>query len=213
MRKKRVGVFGKGVLAIKVAQWLHDSDEHELVVVLPVMPEPSWTDSFLTWAKDNDVNVVETGHYKDVNPENLDIIFSVFYDKIIREKYINRCNMLLNIHNSPLPHYRGVSPINWALKDNRTEHGITIHKITPGIDDGPIIAQCKYSIYPDFDEVIDVYNRALEYGYTLFVNTIGLIDRITPMKQNSENVIYHGSEDNHLLGERRYFTKQTSKKE
>ena len=209
---KKVAVFGKGKLAVKIAAWLNKSSNHELVVVLPVMPEPSWTDSLFQWAQENNVNVIDTGHYKDVNPEDIDIIFSVFYDKIIRKKYINRCNMLLNIHNSPLPHYRGVSPINWALKDSRAEHGITIHEITPGIDDGPIIAQCKYSIYPDFDEVIDVYNRALEYGYTLFVNTIGLIDRIVPMKQDENNVIYHGSSDNHLLGDRRYFTREISLK-
>lgn len=209
---KKVAVFGKGKLAIKVCQWFFDSDDHELVKIVPVIPEPTWTDSLCSWATENGVDFEISGHYKNFDPENVDLVMSVFYDRIIREKYINRCKQIINLHNSPLPHYRGVSPINWALKDNRIEHGVTIHEITPGIDDGPIIGQCKYSIYPDFDEVIDVYNRAIDYGFTLFKGTIPLIDKIKPRIQDESNVIYRDSTENHLLIERRFFTKELSLK-
>ena len=64
-----------------------------------------------------------------------------------------------------------------GVKNNEVEHGITIHEITPGIDDGPIVGQLKYSIYPQFDEVVDVYRRSLEYGWILFQQTIPLPGR------------------------------------
>jgi methionyl-tRNA formyltransferase len=114
------------------------------------------------------------------------------------------------LHNAPLPKYRGVSPINWALKNGEIEHGLTIHEITPGIDDGPIIAQLKYSIYPEFDEVIDVYKRSLEYGWTLFQQTMPLIDNVQARPQNDSQASYYSKLDNPRLGDRSGFTREAS---
>lgn len=212
---KRIILLGKGTLAIKISNWFLKSDEYEIVGVVPVIPEPSWTDSFMMWAKENKLHVISSGHYKDIpnvlDPHYaVDLAFSIFYDKIIKEWFIKKCKQILNLHNGPLPKYRGVSPINWALKNNEKSHGITIHQITPGIDDGPIISQVVFSIYPEFDEVKDVYLRSLEYGWTLFKETIYLIDKITPTLQDNSQAIYYNAKQNDLLLERRNFTKQES---
>ena len=211
---KKVILLGKGDLAIRICEWFLADPHHELVCIVPVMPEPTWTGSLASWAQSNNINFVKSGHYKDTpNPEEADLVMSVFYDKILRERFIGRCKRVINLHNSPLPKYRGVSPINWALKDEQEEHGVTIHDILPGIDDGSIIGQVKYSIYPDFEEVRDVYKKAIRYGYTLLENTIPILDEITPRPQDERDVIYHSSKDNHLLKERRFFTKELSLKE
>jgi methionyl-tRNA formyltransferase len=161
------------------------------------------------------VPTIESGHYKDL-PDvstagwSTDLAMSVFYDKIIKAWFIDKCKQIINLHNGPLPKYRGVSPINWALKNGEREHGITIHEITPGIDDGPIVGQVKYSIYPEFDEVIDVYNRSLEYGWTLFQQTIPLIDSIKPRPQDEQQATYYNRGDNVRLEERSGFTREAS---
>jgi len=139
-----------------------------------------------------------------------DLVFSVFYDKIIRADFIDSCRRILNLHNGPLPRYRGVSPVNWALKNGEGAHGTTIHEITPGIDDGPIVSQVTYSIYPDLDEVEDAYARSLEYGYTLFAQTMPLLDRIVVRPQDDSRATYYSSAENELLGERRHFTRRQS---
>ena len=177
--------------------------------VVPVIPEPKWPSSLINWCVENDVPYTRSGDYRDLNFK-VELGVSVFYDKIFKEDFIDSCNKLINIHNGPLPRYRGMSPINWALKDGREEHGITIHEVTSGIDDGPIISQLNYSIYPDFDEVIDVYNRSLEYGKILFENTFPILYKIEPRYQKESEVIYHDSSENHLLGERMNFTKEQS---
>ena len=207
---KKVVVLGKGELAIKICRWFNESDKHELCSIVPVKPEPSWTESLSLWADQNNIPLVESGHYKDLEVNDIDLVLSVFYDKIIKSNFIKKCKKIINLHNSPLPKYRGMSPINWVLKDDHNEHGVTMHEITPGIDDGPIISQIKYSIYPEFEEVIDVYKKALKYAYVLFENTIPIIDKIIPAKQNEEEASYHLSSENKLLGERRYFTKEIS---
>ena len=212
---RTVLVRGKGDLAIQVADWFLGSEEYELVAIVPVMPEPVWTESLASWGRGKGVQVIESGHYKDLPgistvEGGVDLAVSVFYDKIIKGWFIDKCKQIINLHNGPLPKYRGVSPINWALKNEEHEHGITIHEITPGIDDGPIISQLKYSIYPEFDEVIDVYKRALEYGWILFEQTIPLIDKIIPRQQKHDEASYYSKVDNPALADRGNFTRQAS---
>ena len=147
-----VVLLGKGTLAIRIADWFSRQPEYDLKLIVPVMPEPAWTDSLADWARSHGVPIVASGHFKDIpdvmsNDWQADLVLSVFYDKIIKEWFIKKCSRILNLHNGPLPKYRGVSPINWALKNGERTHGVTIHEMTAGIDDGPVVAQLTYSIY------------------------------------------------------------------
>lgn len=213
--KRSVVLLGKGSLAIRIADWFATQRDYDLRLVVPVIPEPAWTDSLSRWADARRIPLVRSGQYKDI-PEVLsddwhtDLALSVFYDKIIKDWFIKKCAKILNLHNSPLPKYRGVSPINWALKNGEARHGVTLHEITPGIDDGPVYAQLLYSIYPEFDEVKDVYARALAYGWTLFTQTMPLLERITPIPQNHAEATYYNAGQNALLADRRGFTRHES---
>lgn len=214
-RAKTALVLGKGTLAIRIADWFCRSSEYELTLVVPVVPEPAWTDSLTAWASESAVPIVASGNYADIEGVHdegwgVDLAFSVFYDRIVAGWFIARCGRILNLHNGPLPRYRGVSPINWALKNGESMHGVTIHEITAGIDDGPIVAQALYSIYPEIDEVRDVYARALAYGWTLFEQTMPLLEQITPVSQRESEATYYGMKDNALLGDRRGFTRAES---
>jgi|SRR5208282_1875006 len=209
-------VLGKGELGIRVADWFKNSADFRLLAVVPVIPEPSWAPSLREWAVQREVDVIESGHYQDlpgVRGDNwsVDLAVSIFYDRIIKEWFIRKCRRILNLHNGPLPKYRGVSPINWALKNEELEHGLTIHEISPGIDDGAILGQLRYSIYPEFDEVLDVYKRSIEYGWVLFQQTIPLLGRIQPREQDHSIATYYNKQQNSLLGERRNFTRAQSR--
>lgn len=207
-------LLGKGDLAVRVAEWFRNEDGWRLTHVVPVVPEPAWTASLSGWADENGVPRVESGHWADLPPEPsrplVDLAVSVFYDRILPAEFIARFGRALNIHNGPLPRYRGVSPINWALKNGERSHGVTIHEISPGIDDGPIVAQLNYSIYPEHDEVEDVYRRALAYGWTLFEQTMPLLDGIEAVPQDERQATYYSGRDNDRLGDRRSFTRVLS---
>jgi methionyl-tRNA formyltransferase len=214
MKRRQVVLLGKGTLAVRAAEWLAESPDHELVAIVPVVPEPTWTVSLIDWAKRHGVEYVESGHYRDLprleDGEHIQLAVSIFYDKIIEAWFIDRCERIINLHNGPLPRYRGVSPINWALTNGERKHGVTIHEITPGIDDGPIVSQVEYSIYPETDEVIEVYERALEFGWTLFTQTMPILDRIEAAPQDHERATYYSARDNDQLGERSGFTRAES---
>ncbi len=53
---------------------------------------------------------------------------------------------IFNLHASLLPKYRGPTPVFWALYHGDPTTGITIHKVSEGIDSGDIVDQRETSI-------------------------------------------------------------------
>lgn len=196
-----VVLLGKGTLAVRAAGWFRENG-YDLQAIVPVFPEPTWTDSLADWAKAAGVPICE--HYTQAPA--VDLAISIFYDKILHPDYIDANGRVLNLHNAPLPMYRGVNPINWALKNGETSHGVTIHEVTPGIDDGPIVSQVTYSIWPEHDEVRDVLARATEYGWALFTQTMPILDRIQAIPQGPGSC-YYSNGDFERLEERSGWTR------
>jgi methionyl-tRNA formyltransferase len=63
---------------------------------------------------------------------------SMHYKHILTGQEIARHSNIYNIHPSYLPWGRGYYPIFWALWE-RTPAGATLHRISEGIDTGPIV--------------------------------------------------------------------------
>lgn len=60
-------------------------------------------------------------------------------------------NRMLNIHPSLLPKYRGVHTHERALAAGETEHGVSIHFVTPELDGGPVFLQATVPVLPGDD--------------------------------------------------------------
>lgn len=62
---------------------------------------------------------------------------------------------MLNIHPSLLPKYKGLHTHARALEAGDSEHGCTVHEVTPALDDGPILGQARVPVLPgDTPEVL-----------------------------------------------------------
>lgn len=59
----------------------------------------------------------------------------------------------LILHTSPLPKYRGGSPLQNQIIRGETESAISILKANEGIDEGPIYAQAPFSLEGTMDEI------------------------------------------------------------
>jgi methionyl-tRNA formyltransferase len=69
------------------------------------------------------------------------------YGKIIPESTINLFSPgIINIHPSLLPKYRGPTPIESAIENGDITTGISIMKLSPDMDAGPIYAQFEYQL-------------------------------------------------------------------
>lgn len=59
---------------------------------------------------------------------------------------------MVNIHPSLLPSFPGLATHRRALAAGVRIHGATVHFVTPGLDDGPIIAQAAVPVHAGDDE-------------------------------------------------------------
>jgi len=76
-----------------------------------------------------------------------DVLFSFYYRDILSADILDvPASGCFNLHGSLLPKYRGRVPTNWAIVNGETETGVTLHYMTPGIDNGDIVAQQNVSI-------------------------------------------------------------------
>ena len=54
----------------------------------------------------------------------------------------------INVHASLLPKYRGAAPVAYAILGGESQTGVTIIKVTPGLDSGDMILQEALDILP-----------------------------------------------------------------
>lgn len=80
----------------------------------------------------------------------------------------------INIHPSLLPAYKGLDTHARALADQVSEAGCTVHFVTPGLDEGPSIAQARVSVMPD-DTPETLAERVLEQEHLLYPEALRLL--------------------------------------
>lgn len=97
-------------------------------------------------------NINSDEFYHAVSPFKCDILVSMSFNQIFKERIINCVpEKIINCHAGKLPFYRGRNILNWALINDEKEFGITVHYVDNGVDTGDIIAQKCYEITDDDD--------------------------------------------------------------
>jgi formyltetrahydrofolate-dependent phosphoribosylglycinamide formyltransferase len=83
---------------------------------------------------------------------------------------------MLNIHPSLLPHYPGLDTHARALAAGDREAGCTVHLVTTGVDEGPILGQARVAILQGDDEPA-VALRVLAQEHRLYPETLAAFCR------------------------------------
>lgn len=92
------------------------------------------------------VNVNDALFLNELRELDLDLILS-FQHQIFRDNILSVPKIAcINCHPALLPAYRGVKPIFWAMLNQESFFGVTVHTMTRKIDCGRIISQVKIPI-------------------------------------------------------------------
>jgi formyltetrahydrofolate-dependent phosphoribosylglycinamide formyltransferase len=83
---------------------------------------------------------------------------------------------LINIHPSLLPLHKGLHTHQQALADGVAEHGCTVHFVTPGMDEGPTIAQARVPLLPG-DTAETLAARVLVEEHKLYPLALAMLAR------------------------------------
>ena len=100
----------------------------------------------------------------DFEPE-VDTVVVAAYGLLIPQPVLERA-LWLNVHPSLLPRWRGAAPIERALMAGDEQTGVTIIKLVPELDAGPIAAQRVLPLGPE-DDFGTVSARAGEFAAEL----------------------------------------------
>ena len=87
------------------------------------------------------------------------------------ERYEGR---LVNIHPSLLPELKGLDTHARALAENHSVHGCSVHFVTAGMDEGPIIAQSRVLVH-EGDSAEMLAERVLAEEHKLYPLVVGAI--------------------------------------
>ena len=169
-----------------------------IAAVVTQSPKPTGRKQILTyspvdkWAHEHKI----TTYY---DPQNLlkekikfDLGVIADYGKIISKEVIGLfANGILNIHFSPLPKYRGASPVQAAILSGDKEIGVTIFKIDERLDHGPIISQFKEEVGPT-DTWGSLKVRLFERTKDVFIELIPpyIGGKIKTKKQDEKDASY-----------------------
>lgn len=70
-----------------------------------------------------------------------DVLLSYFCVQILRQPLLDSVAQAVNYHDGLLPHYAGLAATSQSVYAGETRSGYTFHRMTTGIDDGPILVQ------------------------------------------------------------------------
>ncbi len=105
---------------------------------------------------------LKTEGVRIINELNPDVGIVVAYGRILRKPFLDMMPFY-NVHASILPKYRGAAPIQRAIENGEKETGVTIFKISEGLDNGDIALMKSVEIN-DCETFGEVYEKLQVLG-------------------------------------------------
>ena len=104
-----------------------------------------------------------------------DISIVVAYGHILPQKIIDLPPMgTLNIHASLLPALRGAGPIQAAIHQGLSETGVSVMRVIPALDAGPVLLQARTQIFDD-ETFGELQVRLSELGALTLIEALTLL--------------------------------------
>ncbi|HEY4662900.1 MAG TPA: formyltransferase family protein [Candidatus Humimicrobiaceae bacterium] len=147
-KKKDVIFMGQKKLGRNCLKYIHKMPDVNILGVC------TWSkDAIIWWKKLFVREYAENNNIPIINPEdilmfdNVDYIISVLHPFLIKKKILNKAKIAsINLHQGPLPEYRGCNSGSHAIMNGDKYFGATLHIITEEVDDGDIIDKRIFKI-------------------------------------------------------------------
>jgi len=123
-----------------------------------------------------------------VRPE---LVVLAGYMRILGPRLVRKfAGRMINLHPSLLPRYPGLDTYRRCLANGDREHGSSMHFVTEGLDDGPLITQVRIPVLPD-DTPQTLAARLGPIEHRLVVATVELFTR-HKVEMSGDRVIVDG---------------------
>ena len=190
----RLVFMGSDAIALPALNWLVEQGR-EVAEVVGVFTQPDRAvgrgqkvqpNEIKLWAQARGLPVFQPEKFGPTDQAQLvalapDVTLVMAYGHILKQAVIDVPRVgTLNLHTSLLPKYRGASPIQTAVASGETETGVTLMRIVPQLDAGPIADAERV--------VIDVRDTAADVEAKLAAACVPLVARCLPRILAGEQV-------------------------
>ena len=118
------------------------------------------------------INIAEKIILLELKKNKIDLICLAGFMKILSKNFIKKFKgIILNIHPSLLPKFKGLNTHAKAIKNKEKYSGCTVHMVTSKLDSGKIIIQKKVKILKN-DDSKKLAKRVLKQEHVLYPKAI-----------------------------------------
>lgn len=105
----------------------------------------------------------------------VEVVALAGYMRVLTPYLVDRwAGRMINIHPSLLPDYPGLDTHDRVLADGRTVHGCSVHLVTSGVDEGPLLGQAEVPVLPG-DDAATLSARVLKAEHELYPRCLALL--------------------------------------
>lgn len=179
--KPRVAILisGRGSNMVSLVKAAQESDfPAEVVLVLSNKPEAAGLEvargmgieaiavPVKPFGKDREAH--ERAIDAELQARGVQIVCLAGYMRLLTPWLVRRwAGRMLNIHPSLLPKFPGLDTHERAIAAGESEHGCTVHLVTEGMDEGPVLGQARVKLLPG-DTPDSLATRVLEQEHKLY---------------------------------------------
>lgn len=136
-----------------------------------------------------------------VKAAGVDLLLNVHSLHIVRAEVLAAPRLgSFNMHPGPLPEIAGLNAVSWALYEGKSTHGVTIHRMVPAVDAGPIAYQSRFSVDAE-DTALNLSVKCVKAGVPLISELLGAAatdpGAIPQVAQDLSRRRHHGREVPH----------------
>jgi len=143
---------------------------------LPAAVNPSASDyvDLANVAQRHGLTYIPVGDVNDASSKvalrtvRADVLFVLGWSQLLDEEVIGVFpGGVIGSHPSMLPMGRGRAPIPWTILEEHSRSAVSLFRMTPGVDDGPIVKRAEFDLptRPTARDVYDLAKDALSRGF------------------------------------------------
>jgi methionyl-tRNA formyltransferase len=192
----RLAVAATPQVAIPTLEYLVESD-HDLVRIFTTADKQVGRGRSLSatevaqWAEEHGIECIKVERVSDMalHLEDLDCVVTIAFGILLPAELLKIPTYgFVNLHFSILPAWRGAAPVQRAIENGDDRLGISVFKLDPGMDTGPIYNLDSFPRDPDMRSKEALEFLAIE-GVSLIAKTLEDISKsIEPVAQQTDGI-------------------------
>lgn len=164
MARHKILFMGEKALGLQCLKLLRNLPEVSIVAVCTRGRSDVWwgRQDILKYCAAEEISIIKR---EQIPAYEVDFIMSVLYPFVVEPEYIQHVRRgCFNLHEAPLPRWRGCNSYTHALLEGDAQYGTTLHELDAELDAGRIIAQRNFSIKP-FETARELYERTAQQSF------------------------------------------------